>query len=132
MPVVEIQAELSVEQLLEAVRQLSPAELLKFSRQFARLQKQNGSHSEDEASLIRATKEKLSTADLRRLKLLNARTERGTITAEELKEYQALTRKAEQMSVRRVEALAELVRRRGRPARVVMKEIGWESPNDRA
>jgi hypothetical protein len=37
-----------------------------------------------------------------------------------------LARQAERINVHRVQALAELVRRRGKPAREIMQEVGWE------
>ena len=88
------------------------------------------SNSAREASLVQTTKSRLSRRDDRRIRQLIAKSERGQLSAAELKEYRTLTLKAEQLSVVRVQALAELVRLRGKSARMVMEEIGWESPND--
>jgi hypothetical protein len=44
--------------------------------------------------------------------------------------YRALAQQAERLNVTRLEALAELVQRRGQPAHVVMDEIGWECGAD--
>lgn len=87
---------------------------------------------DEEATLIRATKKRLPAADERRLKWLIAKSERGTLTPKELEEYRSLVQQAEQLNVKRVEALAELVRRRGKPARVIMQEIGWKSGEESA
>ena len=38
--------------------------------------------------------------------------------------------RVEQINLMRAEALAELVRRRGKPAAVVLEEIGWEAGAD--
>ena len=139
MPTVQVPAQLSVEHLLAAIKQLSPAELEEFTRQFRKLQEQNGQPAEakqvaeqtrDEAASIQIAQSRLPARDERRLKRLIAKSERGTLTPKELDEYRALVQQAEQQSVARVEALAELARRRGKPARVVMQEIGWSSPND--
>lgn len=86
--------------------------------------------SPDEESLIRTTQARLSKRDDRRIRQLIAKSERGQLSVGELREYRALARKAEQLSLVRVQALAELVRIRGKSAREVMDEIGWESPND--
>jgi len=40
--------------------------------------------------------------------------------------YRELAQQAERVNVQRVQALAELVRRRGKPMRVIMEEIGWK------
>jgi hypothetical protein len=132
MPTVQVPAQLTVEHLMTAVKQLSPAELREFMRQFAEWQEQNGKQADEEAALIQATKARLPAADERRLKRLIAKSERGTLTPKELEEYRSLAQQAERLNVKRVEALAELVRRRGKPARAVMREIGWEGGDDGA
>jgi hypothetical protein len=132
MPTVEVPAQLSVEHLIAAIKQLSPAELSEFAREFAAWQAQNGWQAKSEAELIKATKTRLPAAEQRRLKRLIAKSERGTLTEAELAEYRSLGEKAERINVTRVEALAELVRRRGKPARVVMKEIGWKGSDNGA
>lgn len=124
MPTVQVSAQLSVEQLIAAVKQLSPAELSEFTAQFAEWQKQNGQQEKEEAALIRTTKVRLPATDERRLKRLIAKSEHGTLTPKELEIYRSLAQQAERLNVTRLEALAELVRRRGKPARIVMQEIG--------
>jgi hypothetical protein len=124
MPTVQVPAQLSVEHLMDAVRKLSPEELREFSRQFDRWQKKNGDGEAEEAKLIKATRERLPATDERRLKRLMAKTD---LNEKEHEECLALIRKAEEVTVRRVEALAKLVKLRGKPARTVMKEIGWKS-----
>jgi hypothetical protein len=84
----------------------------------------------EETKLIEATRERLPAIDERRLKRLMAKGGRTELTEKEHQECLALTEKAEEISVRRVEALARLVKLRGKPARVVMKEIGWKSGSD--
>ncbi len=130
MPIVQVPAQLSVEHLMDAVRHLSPEELREFSRQFDRWQKKNGNGEVEEAKLIEATRERLPAVDERQLKRLAAKSERGTLTKKEIEERRALVEKAEQITLRRVEALAKLVKLRGKPARIVMKEIGWKSGSD--
>jgi len=132
MPTVQAPAQLTVEHLLEAIKQLSPAELRQFTRQFTEWQKQNNKQAEEEAALIRATRERLPPVDERRLKQLGRKSERGTLTPKELDEYRVLTQQSEQLDVRRVEALVKLAQRWDKPVRVVMQEIGWESGTDDA
>ena len=126
MPTEQVPTRSTIERLMAAVKGLPPAELREFKRQFAKWQ-QNGKEVDEEAALIQATKKRLPAADERRLKRLIAKSERGTLTPRELEEYRSLVQQAEQLNVKRVEALAELVRRRGKPARVIMQEVGWKS-----
>jgi hypothetical protein len=80
--------------------------------------------------LVQATRLRLPPKEERRLKRLIGKSERGTLSPKELTEYQELARRTEQIDVERLEALAELVRRRGQPLAVVMKEIGWQGGGD--
>jgi hypothetical protein len=130
MPTVQAPVQLTIEHLMVAVQQLSPDELREFTRQFATWQEQNRKHMAEEVALIQTTKARLPAADERRLKRLIAKSERGTLTPQEVDEYRTLAQQAEQLNVTRVEALAELVRRWGKPMRVVIEEIGWESGED--
>jgi hypothetical protein len=123
----QVPVQLTVEQLINAVKQLSPAEWREFQRQLTKWRKQNGKQEKTEAALIQATQARLPIADERRFKRLIAKSERGTLTAKELEQYRALAQQAERLNVTRLEALAELVKRRGKPAQIVMQEIGWES-----
>ena len=130
MPTVLVPAQLTVEHLMAAVKQLSPTELREFTQQFTAWQEKNGTWADEDVVLIQTTKARLPVADERRLKRLIAKSERGTLTPKELDEYRILAQRAEQLNVTRVEALAELVRRQGKPMHMVMAEIGWESGED--
>jgi hypothetical protein len=121
---------LSVEELLGAVQQLSPAELHEFKRQFIAWENPNGRWPEEEAALVQAANARLPTTEERRLRPLTAKSEQCTLTQKELAQYRVLAQRAERLNASRAEALAELVRRRGQPARVVMEEIGWEGCTD--
>jgi hypothetical protein len=122
-------APLSVEQLLEAVKHLPRAELREFQRQFTAWQDQNARRATDEAELVQAARARLPATDERRLKRLIAKSEQGTLTPKELAEYRSLALQAQQLDTTRLEALAELARRWGKPVRVIMEEIGWEGAN---
>ncbi len=52
MPVVHVPVHLTVEQLLAAVKQLSPGGLREFAEQFAAWQKQHDQQDEEEAALL--------------------------------------------------------------------------------
>lgn len=134
------QAEPSARQLLAAVKQLPPAELSRFKQQFAAWQvteQQNGQlpsdHTPtDEERLIQTTKIRLPATAARRLKKLQAESEAGILTEANWAEYRDLAKQAEQLAMLRVTALAELVRRRGKSVREVMKEIGWKTNRNAA
>lgn len=112
----------SVDSLLDAVGRLSPAELDDFAVRFADWQQDEV----DDQILIRAARRRLSATDDVRLRALITKSEQGRLTDREQAEYRELARRAERINVHRLRALAELVRRRAQPMRVVMKEIGWE------
>jgi hypothetical protein len=61
---------------------------------------------------------------------LSAKGQRGTLTPKELQHYRKLAQQAEQLDGARTAALAELVRRWGKPASVVMEAIGWKGYKD--
>jgi hypothetical protein len=115
---------LSVEQLLEAVKHLSRAERREFQRQLTAWQDQNDRRASGENGLVRAARARLPVADEPRLKRLIAKSEQGTLTPKELAEYRSLALQVQQLDATRLEAVAELARRRGKPARVIVEEIG--------
>jgi hypothetical protein len=108
MASVPMTSPLSVEQLLQAVDRLSPAEQAEFQSRLAARQTSNGSQVADEARLIQAARARLPEAAECRLKKLIARSERGQLTARELADYQRLAEEAQRIDAARAEALAEL------------------------
>jgi hypothetical protein len=123
---------LSLEQLLEAIDRLAPAQRRELERRLAWRQVEHGSEESDEAILVRATKVRLPAASERRLKRLIARSERGLLTPEELAEYQALAQEVQRLDAARAEAVAELARRRGKSARSAKGGISGEGGRDGA
>jgi hypothetical protein len=117
---------LSVEQLLEAVEHLSPAEQREFQRRLAARHAPNGSPGPDDATLVRAARSRLPLAAERRLRRLIARSERGRLTPKELADYQCLAQEAQRIDANRAEALAELARRRGQSVQAVKAALGRE------
>ena len=123
---------LSLEQLLEAIDRLAPAQRRELERRLARRRVEDGNEESDEATLVRAAKVRLPAAAERRLKRLIARSERGLLTPEELAEYQALAQEVQRLDAARAEALAELGRRRGKSARSAKGGISGEGGQDGA
>jgi hypothetical protein len=123
---------LNVEQLLEAVDHLSPAQRREFQRRLAARRARNGEQVPDEAALIRAARARLPAAAERRLKRLIARSERGDLTPKELADYQALAQDAQRIDAARAEALVELARRRRQSVQAVKAELGREGDTDGA
>jgi hypothetical protein len=121
---------LSVEQLLDAIDHLSPAQRREFERRLATRQARNGEQGAGEAALVRAACARLPAAAERRLKRLIARSERGELTPKELADYQALAQDAQRIDAARAEALVKLARRRRQSVQAVKAELGCEGATD--
>src|SRR5262245_14160210 len=130
MPAAPSPAPLSLEQLLEAVDRLSPAQRREFERRLAARRAGNGRGESDEAALVRAARARLPAAAERRLKRLIAKSERGNLTRKELAEYQTLAQDVQRIDAARAGALAELARRRRKSVRTVKAEVGREGGTD--
>lgn len=128
MPVVK--AEVNVDQLLAAVKQLPPAELSRFERQFAKWQKKDEqsepTNRELESEMLARIRlnSRLPETAQRRFNRLRRRLEAETITETELLDLQGLTSRMEWMSVERLEALIELAHLRGTDVDTLMRELG--------
>jgi hypothetical protein len=120
--------------LLRSVRRLPPAQRREFTRRLIGTTRRNGSRAakSDPAddALIETIKLKLSRRELARMRRFGDRCSLGTLTATERAEYMSLIAKADRMSLLRIQAIAELARRRGKSVRAMIDEVGWESPND--
>jgi hypothetical protein len=126
MPTVQAPVQLTVDHLLSAVKQLSPAELHTFMQQLATWQQQNGQPADEEAALLACIQEnsRLPATEQRRYEQLRRKRTRKTLTERELGEYQALLQQFEARNVKRIEALIALAQRRGTTLRGVMAELG--------
>jgi hypothetical protein len=121
----------TAEQLLTAVKELSPADLREFERQFGAWKQQNHGAGTDSApdadeALLACVQENSSLAprEQRRFNRLRRKGQAGTLTASERKELQALWRRVEDMNVARLRALAVLARRRGTDVKTLLRELG--------
>ena len=126
MPTVQVPAQLTVEHLMAAVKQLSPAELCEFMQQLTAWQQQNGQQAEEEAALLAHIKEnsRLPAAEQRRFNHLRRKRQATTLTAPEATELQAFWQRVEQMNVARLEALIQLAGHRGTDVKMLMRELG--------
>jgi hypothetical protein len=129
---------LTLEQLLSAVKRLSPIELHEFTRQFVEWQEQNGVsvkhrkipeyklEAEEERVLLARIEENshLPVTEQRRYERLRRKCERRTLNESELAEYQSLLQQLEARNVKRIEALIALAKRRGTTLRGIMAELG--------
>lgn len=126
MPTVQVPAQLTVDHLMTAVKQLSPAELHEFMQQLAAWQQQNGQQAEEEAALLTVIEEnaRLPAAAQRRYQRLRRKREDRTLAERELAEYQGLLQQLEARNVKRIAALIALAQRRGTTLREVMTALG--------
>ena len=132
MPTVQVPAQLNIDHLLAAIKQLSPAELREFRRRFEEWQERNGQQAEAEAALLARVEKnsRLPGAEQRRFNHLRRKRQAETLTRSESAELQALWRRVEQMNVARLEAVAELAWQRGTDVRTVMRELGLSDNRD--
>jgi hypothetical protein len=138
MATVQAQAERTVEQLLAAVKQLSPVQLCEFERRFAAWRKQTiervapSIEETAEQALLTCIQENagLSAPEQRRFDRLRRKNLAKRLTKAEEHELQALWRRVEQMNVARLGALVELARRRGVEVKTLMNELGLPENRD--
>jgi hypothetical protein len=126
MPIDHVPGPLTVEHLIAAIKQLSPAEWDEFQQQLAEWREQNGLRDEVEAPLVSSIKEnsRLPDAKQRRFDRLRRQHQAGGLTASDEAELQALWQRVEQMNVARLEALTRLAEYRNTDVRTLMRELG--------
>jgi hypothetical protein len=132
MAIVNVEAQLSSEQLLKAVAQLSPADLDEFVQRLLMLQAQRKALclSQVETDLLLAINGSLPAETQRRYDELVARRRAETLTAEEYEELLRLTAEVEAHDTRRVENLVKLALLRQVPLDQLMNDLGLRPPND--
>jgi hypothetical protein len=130
MPTVHLEAQLSTEELLKAVDQLSPAELTQFVARVLALHAQRNAPAlpPDEADLLRKIEQGIP-ADLHdRYEVLIARRRAAALTQEEHDELLRLTDQVEALEAQRAEHLASLARLRGVSLAELLDELGIRAP----
>jgi|SRR5882724_5042854 len=132
MPTVMVPAQLTVEHLMAAIKQLSPAELREFAHHFAAWQEKNSTGVDEDVALLATIEQnsRLPAAEQRRYERLRQKCERRTLTEPELAEYQSLLQRLEARNVKRVEALIVLAQRRGTTLQGIMAELGLPSTDN--
>jgi hypothetical protein len=127
-----------VNALLAAVKQLPPAELREFQRQFAAWSGQDSESNgtlgskDDDNALLAAIRDNsaLPSAEQRRFNRLRRKRQDGTLTEAEEEQLQALWRQVEQMDATHLEALGALAHKRGTDVRTVMRQLGLSENRD--
>jgi hypothetical protein len=132
-----VQVQLSFEQLLGAIHQLSPAQQRKIKQSLDSQPQRNGTqartngkHSAAEAELIAQTKATLPPPQAKQLKNLIRKSEQAKLTAAELAKYQQLVQQSQSLDVKRIAALTQLAQMRGQSVDEVKQQINWHSVND--
>lgn len=130
MATVRIEAELSTDKLLEAVKQLSLRELDSFIEQVLAFQAERKAPAlpvDETALLLKINNGPPAKVQQRYRKLIKLRQEER-LTQDEYEELLRLTDDVEQKQVERLEALAELARLRGKSLRELMDVLGIKPP----
>jgi len=126
----QVNAQITFDDLLNAVRQLSVPELERFSAFVLRLQAQQKavSLSPGESALLLKINTGLGAETQARYDQLIAKRRSETLTTDEYAELLRLTQQAEQIDGQRVEALVELAKLRNVPLKTVMQQLEIQTP----
>jgi len=132
MPVVQLNAELSFDQLVNAVTQLPQTEFEEFLQTIHRIHQLHEEHclSARESELLLNINQGIPAAMQRRYDELIEKRDARTLTTEEYKELLQLTDQVELLDAKRVEYLLELARLRKQPLSLLMEELGISSSTD--
>jgi len=131
MSTVKVAAELSFDELLNAIEQLSLPELEQFvSRAIAvQSQKKAPSLSKCEAELLLQINQGLPPKIQQRYQELIAKRRSETLTSDEYSELLRLTDTVESIEAKRVESLAELAIHRKTSITALMEKLGIQTQN---
>lgn len=126
MPVIQLNAEVSAEQLVHAVTQLPPAEWERFvTRMFAlRPPHAERALSQEESALLLNINQGIPAETQRRYDVLIAKRRENVLTSAEYAELLRLTDEIEGLDAIRIENLAQLAHLRKMPLPVLMHELG--------
>src|SRR5439155_25876716 len=129
MAVVSVQAQLTMQQLLDAIGKLEPGELEAVTRKALQLQAQHNAQSrfQREAELLDIIFQKKSAAFRRRYDRLNTKRKGFQLTPAEHEELLRLIDEAQAFDVRYVEALAELAKLRQVSLPELMEQLGLKA-----
>jgi hypothetical protein len=132
MPTITIQADVSVDALVQAAEQLSETELRRFTSQVLALNAKRTAPSvaPEEAELLGHINSRLPEDVQRRYDELMAKRDAETLGDTEHEELLQLTKQAEAFDVARVEALSKLAVYRGVTLSALMQQLSIGSPAD--
>lgn len=130
MPVVQVETQLSTDDLLKAVGQLSRPELDELTVQIIalRARRQAPSLSQEEAELLRKVNQGLPPEVRERYDELVAKREAESLTRDEYDELLRLTDRIENLEAQRVKYLVELARLRQTSLTKLMEDLGIQPP----
>ena len=130
MAVVQVEAQLSTDELLKAIGQLDQPELEQFMYQIIELRacRQAPSLPQDEAKLLLKINQGISPEVQKRYDELVAKRRAESLTADEYDELLLLTDQIENLEVRRMEYLTELARLRQTSLTKLMEDFGIHPP----
>jgi hypothetical protein len=130
MPVVQVEAQLSLDELLKAVEQLSQPELGKFVSRVIALEAQRKAPSlpQAEAELLLKINQGVPSQVQKRYDTLVVQRQAETLTPDEHDELLRLTNQIEDLQARRMEYLAELARLRKTSLTALMDSLGMRTP----
>ena len=130
MPVIRVEAQVSAEQLLKAVEQMTKQELEAFITQvlMLRAQRKAPSLSLSESELLFKINQGIPRELQSRFNELIAKRQALNISEAEQAELIRLTDQIEQLDAERIKSLAELARLRNQSLTDVMQDLGIQSP----
>lgn len=126
MPVIQLKADLSFDQIVNAVEQLSRSELENLFAQVTSVRPLYEEHrlSDTESELLMKINEGVPDTVQNRYDELIAKRNERTLTDQEYSELLRLTDQVELLDARRLEYLTELARIRNKPLTLLMDELG--------
>ncbi len=130
MPTVQVEAQLSFDELLEAVGQLSSSELEQFVHRVIALQARRKAPSlpQAEVELLLRINRGIPPDIQERYDELIAKRRAETLTPDEYSELLRLGDEVEKLEAKRVEYLAELARLRKTSLTALMEDLGISAP----
>ena len=130
MPTVQVEAQLSADELLQAVRQLSKSELEQFVFQVVKLRakQQAPSLHQSESELLQKINQGLPKDLQKRYGELVEKRRAEDLTSEEYQRLLDLSEQVEELEAQRVEYLAEMARLRQTSLPDLMNSLGIQSP----
>lgn len=126
MPTLKVDAQLSKEDLLQAVQQLSPTELEQFAQEVIALKAQQNypSLSKDETQLLLKINQGLPPATQQRYQQLIEQRQAETLTESEYQELLELTEVVEAQQAQRLKDLAQLAQLRQTSLSALVEQLG--------